>query len=218
MSIFNPLRIEVDMTTSVIHTNSNPIHLDGLLYCSIYNKLKDHEKVMKELDTALSKSQGVYHASQALFEKKSKIKINKIQAVHLTMSGVAELNGILSKSRKIVKKNEGLLCEKSVQMLGIQVKKIVFFAHGDAKKISFYLNSLTGKELNVGFGEIEKISVNRIVEDCSWFLDYKLNRILPISIFYNSRTEPVRSCRYVPNYKSSNAVECYIPISNTLIV
>lgn len=169
MSIFYPLRVEVDMATSVIPSKTHPIHLDGVLYWSIFDLLKDHERTIKELDKILSKSHGVYHASQALLDSDSKLTI--------------------------------------------------FFAHGDMGKIQFYLNRLknTNTGLNTRIGEIRKIEIIRMVEDCSWFLDDKLNRILPTSIFYDSRKEPVRSCRYLPNYKNSTATECYIPIKNTLI-
>lgn len=169
MSIFNPLRVEVDMETSVIHSKKYPTHLDGLLYWSIYVFCKDHQQTISELDKILSKSHGVYHASQALLDSDSQLTI--------------------------------------------------FFAHGDMERIQFYLNGLknTNTGLNTGIGEIRKIEIIRIVEDCSWFLDDKLNRILPTSIFYDSRKEPVRSCRYLPNYKNSAATECYIPIKNTLI-
>lgn len=169
MSVFNPLRVEVDMATSVIHSKTYPMHLDGLLYCSIYAFCNDHEQTIIELDKTLSKSHGVYHASQALIDSDSKLTI--------------------------------------------------FFAHGNMEKIQFYLNGLkdTQTDSNTEIGEIGEIKISRIIEDCSWFLDDKLNRILPTSIFYNSRKEPVRSCRYLPNYKNSAATECYIPIKNTLI-
>lgn len=168
MSIFNPLRVEVDMATSVIHSKTYPTHLDGLLYWSIYVFCKDHQQTISELDKTLSKSHGVYHASQALFDSSSNLTI--------------------------------------------------FFAHGDLEKIQFYLNSMSNnKGQHSEIGEIKTIKISRIVEDYSWFLDDKLNRILPTSIFYDSRKEPVRSCRYLPNYKNSAATECYIPIKNTLI-
>lgn len=189
---FYPLRVEVELKTSFNQVKANLIHLDGLLYCSIYQRCRDHESTLKELDRILSKSNGIYHASQALFVKN-------------------------------IKSNNNLVNQSSLQQISqpdFEAKKIIFFAHGDSKKIQDYLysTSKTDKGVGSGFGEIEKVTVTRMVDDWSWFLDDKLNRILPTSIFINTRSEPVRSCRFQPNYKSSSMAECYVPINNTWVV
>lgn len=201
MSIFNPLRIEVDVATSEIDQNADPVHLDALLYWSIHGFLQDHESVMSELDIVLSKSNGVYHASQALFETDRDIHEK-------------------SKNKNCVKQNVIHSCNQFSKHFTSQFKKVVFFAHGNAEKINFYLRKLSSNDTrtNIILGNIEKVSVKRVVDDYSWFLDDKLNRILPISLFYISRMEPVRSCRYVPNYASSLEAECYVPTNNTLTV
>ncbi len=220
MSEFNPLRIEVDMMTSIVHSNTHPIHLDGLLYWAIYSMNNNHEKIIEVLDETLSKSQDVYHASQALYEKSSSHNILAKEITRITRTDWKEFDGILTKPKKTIKENEGVFCKKFTLKLATQVKRIIFFAHGNHEKIQFYLNSILGIGLqaNSGFGEIAKVKVVRIVDDHSWFLDEKLNRILPKSMFYMSRNEPVRSCRYKPNYKSSDVVDCYIPTNNTLVV
>jgi CRISPR type IV-associated protein Csf3 len=220
MSMFNPLRIEIEMATSVIQVSGYPLHLDGLIYWAIFNFLNNHDLTIHALDETLSKSKGVYHASQAIYEKNSNKSIMPSEITRLTVTDWKNYNEGFSHTKKSIKENEGPFCKKFNQFNAVQVQKIIFFAHGDLKQLEFYLNSLTGigKGANAGFGEIRKITLEKIIEDKSWFIDDKLNRILPTKLFSLPRNEPVRNCRFSPNYVGSEIEECYVPINNVMIV
>lgn len=209
MSIFNPLRIEVDIAISVIQSNNCPIHLDSLLYSVLEQHFDSHEQVMAEMDKILSKSQGVYHASQALFQRNSSFKF--LNHAFLNSKNL---------SNTIYKKNFIVFGQKLAQVLNFKFNKTVFFAHGNAEKISFYLRTINEhrNESLSWLSAIRLLKVERVVEDSSWFIDDKLNRILPTSIFYDSRNEPIRKCKYQPNYKVGKATDCYVPLTNSLFM
>lgn len=220
MSSFHPLRIEIEIITSIIHGNYYPIHLDGLIYWAVRNFSDTHPIAIEEVDKVFSKSSGVYHASQALFVKGRDSKIIATEVVRATHFQWSEFSGKFTKPKKSIKENEGPFRRLFTEKLATKVNKIIFFAHGDAEKIKFYLNSLIGigRSANAGFGEIAKVTVEDSMEDYSWFYDDKLNRILPISIFNMARNEPIKCCRYKPNYKNGDTTDCYIPINNVIVI
>lgn len=220
MSQFHPLKIELDILTPIIHGNYYPIHLDGLVYWAIRNFSDEHDYAMQEIDNVFSKTNGVYHASQALFVKSMNSKIIATESVRTTSTQWAEYQGSFTKVKKSIKENEGVFRKLYSERLAIKANKIIFFAHGDPDKVLFYLNSLVGigRSANAGFGEIAKVNVTLAMEDYSWFYDDKLNRILPIRIFTMARNEPIKSCRFKPNYKEGATVECYMPINNVVVI
>lgn len=209
MSIFNPLRIEVDIAISILQSNSCPIHFDSILYNVLEQHFESHEQVIAEMDKILSKSQGVYHASQALFQKNSSLK-NINPNVFDTYKICNAMNN----------KYFTLFGQKLAQIMNFKFNKIVFFAHGNAEKINFYLRSFNeqGSKNSFWFNAISSLKVEHVVEDCSWFIDDKLNRILPTSIFNDSRIEPIRKCQYLPYYQLGKKIDCYVPLTNTLFI
>ena len=192
MSKFHPLRIEIEIITPIVHGNYYPIHLDGL----------------------------IYHASQALFIKSFNSRIIATEVTRATNFKWAEYEGTFTKVKKSIKENEGVFRKLFTERLAIKANRIIFFAHADSEKLRFYLNSLLGigRSANAGFGEIAKIDISESMEDNSWFLDDKLNRILPTSIFSLARNEPIKSCRYKPNYKDGDSAECYMPMNNVIVL
>ena len=220
MSKFHPLKIELEILTSIVHGNYYPIHLDGLVYWAIRNFSDVHDFAIQEIDKVFSKTNGVYHASQALFVKSLNASITATEVVRSTNTQWAEYKGTFTKAKKSIKENEGVFRRLYTERLGIKANKIIFFAHGDAEKVQFYLNSLigVGRSANAGFGEIAKVEVSKAVEDYSWFYNDKLNRILPTRIFTMARNEPVKSCRFKPNYKDGDAADCYMPINNVIVI
>lgn len=220
MSKFHPLKIELEILTSIVHGNYYPIHLDGLIYWAIRNFSDVHDFAIQEIDKVFSKTSGVYHASQALFVKSLNARITATEVVRSTNTQWAEYKGTFTKAKKSIKENEGVFRRLYTERLGIKANKIIFFAHGDAEKVQFYLNSLigVGRSANAGFGEIAKVDVSKAMEDYSWFYDDKLNRILPTRIFTMARNEPVKSCRFKPNYKDGDAADCYMPINNVIVI
>ena len=220
MSKFHPLKIELEILTSIVHGNYYPIHLDGLIYWAIRNFSDVHDFAIQEIDKVFSKTSGVYHASQALFVKSLNARITATEVVRSTNTQWAEYKGTFTKAKKSIKENEGVFRRLYTERLGIKANKIIFFAHGDAEKVQLYLNSLigVGRSANAGFGEIAKVEVSKAMEDYSWFYDDKLNRILPTRIFTMARNEPVKSCRFKPNYKDGDAADCYMPINNVIVI
>lgn len=220
MSKFHPLKIELEILTSMVHGNYYPIHLDGLVYWAIRNFSDVHDFAIQEIDKVFSKTSGVYHASQALFVKSLNARITATEVVRSTNTQWAEYKGSFTKAKKSIKENEGVFRRLYTERLGIKASKIIFFAHGDAEKVQFYLNSLigVGRSANAGFGEIAKVEVSKAMEDYSWFYDDKLNRILPTRIFTMARNEPVKSCRFKPNYKDGDTADCYMPINNVIVI
>lgn len=220
MSKFHPLKIELEILTSIVHGNYYPIHLDGLVYWAIRNFYDVHDSAIEEVDQVFSKSSGIYHASQALFVKSLNSRITATEVVRSTSTQWAEYKGMFTKAKKSIKENEGVFRKLYSERLATKANKIIFFAHGDPDKIEFYLNSLMGlgRSANAGFGEIAKVEVTKAIEDYSWFYDDKLNRILPTRLFTMARNEPIKSCRYKPNYKEGDTVDCYIPINNVIVI
>jgi CRISPR type IV-associated protein Csf3 len=220
MSKFHPLRIEIEIITPIVHGNYYPIHLDGLIYWAIRNFSDSHDFAIGEMDHVFSKSSGIYHASQALFIKSFNSRIIATEVTRTTNFNWAEYEGTFTKVKKSIKENEGIFRKIFTERLAIKANRILFFAHGDAQKLSFYLNSLlgVGRSANAGFGEIAKVDISKSMEDNSWFLDDKLNRILPTSIFSLARNEPIKSCRYKPNYKDGASAECYVPVNNVIVL
>ena len=187
---------------------------------AIRNFSDEHDLAIQEIDKVFSKTSGVYHASQALFVKSLNARITATEVVRSTNTQWAEYKGTFTKAKKSIKENEGVFRRLYTERLGIKANKIIFFAHGDAEKVQFYLNSLigVGRSANAGFGEIAKVEVSKAMEDYSWFYDDKLNRILPTRIFTMARNEPVKSCRFKPNYKDGDAADCYMPINNVIVI
>lgn len=220
MSKFHPLKIELEILTSIIHGNYYPIHLDGLVYWAIRNFYDAHDSAIQEVDQVFSKSSGIYHASQALFVKSLNSRITATEVVRSTSTQWAEYKGNFTKAKKSIKENEGVFRKLYSERLATKANKIIFFAHGDPDKVEFYLNSLMGigRSANAGFGEISKVDVTKAIEDYSWFYDDKLNRILPTRLFTMARNEPIKSCRFKPNYKEGDTAECYIPINNVIVI
>lgn len=220
MSAFHPLKIEIEIVNAIVHGNYYPIHLDGLVYWAVRNFSDTHEAAIKEVDTVFSKSSGIYHASQALFVKGKDSKVIATEVTRSTNFQWTEYSGNFTKAKKSIKENEGPFRKLFTERLAIKANKIIFFAHGDAERLKFYLNSLTGigRSAKAGFGEIAKVTVGESVEDYSWFYDDKLNRILPINLFNMARNEPIKNCRYMPNYKNGDTTDCYIPINNVIVI
>lgn len=220
MSNFHPLKIEMDIVSPIVHGNYYPILLDGLIYWAIRNFIHSHEDAIKELDQVFSKSSGVYHASQALFVKSVTSGIYATEVTRLTNFKWADYDGTFTKAKKSIKENEGVFRKLFTQRLATKANGIIFYAHGDSNKLNFYLNSIVGvgRSANAGFGEISSISLSSAMEDYSWFYDNKLNRVLPTSIFSVARNEPIKSCRFKPNYKDGDIVECYMPVSNVVVL
>lgn len=220
MSKFHPLKVELEILTSIIHGNYYPLHLDSLVYWAIRNFFDSHDHAIAEIDQVFSKSSGVYHASQALFVKSINCRIIATETIRATHFQWIEYTGTFTKSKKSIKENEGVFKRLFTTRLATKANKIIFFAHGDSEKIRFYLNSLVGigRSANAGFGEIAKVTVSDSMEDYSWFYDDKLNRILPTNIFSMARLEPVKYCRYKPNYKDGDLTDCYMPINNVIMV
>lgn len=220
MSKFHPLKIELEIVTSIVQGNYYPLHLDSLVYWAIRNFSDTHDHAIEEIDQVFSKSSGVYHASQALFVKSFNSRIIATEVVRTTNFQWAEYQGAFTKVKKSIKENEGVFKKLYTERLATQANKIIFFAHGNSEKIKFYLNSLVGigRSANAGFGEIANVTISDSMEDYSWFYDDKLNRILPTRIFSLARHEPVKSCRYKPNYKDGDLTECYMPINNVIVV
>ena len=215
-----PIQIELEMISPVIQGSGYPIHLDSLLYWAIRNLNVNHEDALDEIDTMLSKSCGVYHASQALYIKGLNSTVVASEIKRLTRFEWAEYDGKFTKSKKSIKENEGDFRKLFTSKLATKVNSVVFFAHGDKDKILFYLSSLTGVGCgaNSGFGEIGNIKITEAIEDNSWFYNDKLNRVLPTKIFSMDRNEPIRQCRYKPNYTIGETINCYIPVMNTISV
>lgn len=84
MSKFHPLKIELEILTSIVHGNYYPIHLDGLIYWAIRNFSDVHDFAIQEIDKVFSKTSGVYHASQALFVKSLNARITATEVVRST--------------------------------------------------------------------------------------------------------------------------------------
>lgn len=217
---FEPLKIELEILSPIVQGGGYPIHLDSLVYWSLINFGMDHDSAINELENIFSQSNGIYHASQALFVKSANSTVIATEVVRLTKFEWADYSGQFTKSKKSIKENEGEFRKQFAEKHAIRTNKIVFFAHGDKAKIYFYLNSLVGigKWANAGFGEIDKITITQMIEDNSWFYNDKLNRILPTYIFVMQRNEPVRQCRYKPNYSEGESMNCYIPTMNTISI
>mgnify|MGYP003601025208 CR=1 FL=1 len=220
MSKFHPLRVEIEIITPIVHGNYYPVHLDSLIYWAIRNFSDSHDFAIDEMDQVFSKSSGIYHASQALFIKSLNSRIIATEVTRTTNFRWAEYEGTFTKVKKSIKENEGVFRKMFTERLAIKANRILFFAHADSERLSFYLNSLLGigRSANAGFGEIAKIDISKSMEDNSWFLDDKLNRILPTSIFSLARNEPIKSCRYKPNYKDGDSTECYVPMNNVIVL
>jgi hypothetical protein len=58
------------------------------------------KKIIEVLDETLSKSQDVYHASQALYEKSSSHNILAKEITRITRTDWKEFDGILTKPKK----------------------------------------------------------------------------------------------------------------------
>ncbi|NNH78846.1 hypothetical protein HLH17_14575 [Acinetobacter sp. ANC 5380] len=188
------------------------------MYWAMINMGSSHDEAIKNLDSALSKSSNVYHASQALYVKGLNSTVVATAITRLTKFEWSEYTGQFSKNKKSIKEGEGEFRRLFTTKSAIKANKVVFFAHGHKDKILFLLNSLVGVGRNAhsGFGEIGKIKITEVIEDNSWFYNDKLNRILPTNIFFQERNEPVRECRYKPNYSVGETINCYIPTMNTV--
>lgn len=217
---FEPLKIELEILSPIVQGSGYPIHLDSLVYWSLINFGIDHDSAINELKSVFSQSNDIYHASQALFVKSANSTVIAAKVIRLTKFEWADYSGQFVKSKKSIKESEGEFRKQFTEKHAIKTDQVVFFAHGDKDKILFYLNSLVGIGCgaNSGFGEILKITVTESIEDYSWFYSHKLNRVLPTRLFSMDRNEPVRQCRYKPNYKIGDMVDCYIPTMNTVSI
>ena len=206
----------MNLTTPMVYSDAFPLHLDGLLYWAILQFMEEN-KVQDELNRIIQLTNGVYRASQALFVKSNRNNLTVEHTNRVTRTAWREYELGFSKSKKSIKECEGPFRKRLDTFMAIKANKIIFFAQADVALVQWYLNSLMGigRHTNSGFGEIDNIIINNIEQDNSWFLNGMLNRVLPISCLSEPLNNPVRTIRYKPNYKTSEQVDCYIPLKNT---
>lgn len=216
---FSPLRIELDLATPVIHSEIYPMHLDGLLFWTIQSYIDNSDEVQAQLDRLLMKTGDVYRASQALYAKSKADRLTAQQIIRLTRTNWSEYDGQFPKTKKSIKENEGIFRKRFDLLNATGTKKVVFFAVGDQHEIQVWLNSIMGigRQTNSGFGEIEQVTITSMADDWSWFMQGRLNRIIPLDMLADHAGYTVRECRYKPNYKSSPAKICAVPEHTTII-
>lgn len=96
----------------------------------------------------------------------------------------------------------------------MQVDKITYYVRGDEARISALLSRLKfiGKKSSLGWGKIQRITVETTPEDCSFVCEGKLMRNLPTShpMVINSGKVALFRPQH-PYWKKTGLVECCMP-------
>ncbi|MCK9549270.1 hypothetical protein [Aquamicrobium sp.] len=101
----------------------------------------------------------------------------------------------------------------SIERIGVD--QIIYYARGDMKQIASLLNNLRflGKKSSLGWGEVEKIEIEKIESDYSLIKHGKLMRNIPkknsLQIEDTGRVSLFRLQH--PYWKKTDMVECLMP-------
>ena len=186
--------------------------LDGLLAALKFDELKDVEQAHQSIP--LKNTQGLFHASAALFEP---IEISKevfIAALHEQHSIDPDL--ILKKSNgQLHRKFDSSFTNVLNTYKKVTASKITWYAEGDADEIQRLLSpvSFIGKRRASGFGEVESWSFERgDLDGILGNFDEPL-RPIPIEMFQGDKEAyPIMDAAWKPAYWDvMNRRACYAP-------
>lgn len=117
-------------------------------------------------------------------------------------------------SRKTISSDRGLFKSYMMRMLYNPSRKCRFYCHGDYDHIKYLLDFLPGlgKKVDVGFGAISKIDVEKIDKDKSIINDGKAMRPIPVELL-ESYSDAYPSVFIPPYWNRVNTRLCAPPLS-----
>lgn len=186
----------------------SPVILEG-------NRIKLDEVLMVgNSEVALSCTNGLYHASQGMFDLKGNGLISisdNINPHRLPRSGSKKIN---------IDANSGVWQVYKRKVMYTLTDEMVFYFQGDCDYVRNKLLDIgfLGSYTSLGFGEILGLDIKKIDKDSSFVKDAKLMRTIPIgaSLDIELGDLPLDSGSYFEAlndcYCNNSLIPCYTPI------
>lgn len=204
-----PLEIQI-ATHTPVELGPYPLHLDGLLFWTLYAHTDDAGQALAMLEGMLSRQHGVFQASAMAFARTPLEPVTLRQTVHPTCFDWSEWD--LPTDRKSIMELGGPFRSRMTKYQAWAAPALIFHAVGDAKAIERVLRATPGigTNSNKGSGEIRAVSVREVATDHSWFFQGELARTLPVELFPDGPGLPMQA-RITPPYNVGKTVSCFVP-------
>lgn len=216
---FDNMKITIHLKTSVAMQKRKGA-FDSILARLYFSQLEkegifdgDYAQKLPFLDM----TDGVYHASFAIFngvynyDKEVMVK-SFDHDMYAKFGEIVNKNG---KGKGNVITTNGAYKNGFYNIERLGVDKILYYARGDGEEISSLLKNLRhiGKKSSLGWGEIEKIEIEKIDEDYSLVKDGLIMRNIPkensLGVEDTGRVSLFRLQH--PYWKRTDMVECLMP-------
>lgn len=203
------IKITATMKSPFIKTGHMTI--DGILAAQLFDELNDVEKAHASIP--LKQTDGLFHASGAIFEPFEKKRASFIAAFRETHSIDPDL----------IKKNKGGLLHKKFDSSLTNVMnsypaysapEITWYAEGDIAEVERLLRPIQflGKRRASGFGEVERWEIEDGELDGLVGYDGEPLRPTPIEMFTGDKSLPIVDAAWRPAYWNVlNRSACYAP-------
>lgn len=187
---------------------NSPLILEG-------NRINlDEVLILGSSEIELSSTNGLYHASQGMFDLKSSGLISisdNINPHKLPRCGLKKVN---------IDANSGVWQVYKRKVMYTLTDEMVFYFQGDCDYVRDVLLDVgfLGSYTCLGFGEILSLSIRKIDRDYSFVRDGKLMRTIPIgaSLDIDIGDLPLDAESYFESlsdcYRNNSLIPCYTPI------
>lgn len=161
----------------------------------------------KWLKLPLKQSRDVYHSSVSIFDTDSKY----LNTIYKRFDST-NVDLVSTKKKKIVR-GAGFFKDCMIRAPYIPASTVDFFMNGDIKLCEKLLKHVShlGKDRARGFGEIKKITVERIDDDVSLFDGNVCMRPIPCEMVHGIPEQSMMLAYKVPYWNRKEAVMCMVP-------
>jgi hypothetical protein len=185
--------------------------IDGILASQLFDELNDVDNAHAAIP--IKQTQGLFHASAAIFEPYEKTKAAFIAAFRETHS-IDPAHIKKNKHGQLHKKFDSSLTNVMNSYPVYSAAEITWYAEGDAAEVERLLRPIqfVGKRRASGFGEVESWQIEEGELDGLVGYGGEALRPIPIDMFTGDKSQPIVDAAWRPAYWNVlNRAACYAP-------